>query len=129
MKNLIQRSAVLAVFLLAPLTWAAGRNPGSGPDDNGPLKVGQEIQSLRLIEQVKPTYPELAKLSRTEGAVMLQVSINKEGTVSKCEIVSGAPLLTRAAQDAVKRWKYKPTVINGSPVEVITQVRVVFNLK
>jgi TonB family protein len=119
----------LMLVLAAPLALsAAGRNPGLGPDDSGPLKVATEIQNLRLVEQVKPTYPELAKLSRTEGTVVLQILITKDGKVSKVEIVSGPPLLTRAAQDAVKNWKYKPTIVNGQEVEVSTQVKVQFNM-
>jgi protein TonB len=73
-------------------------------------------------------YPEQAPISRTEGSVQLQVSITREGAVSKVEVVSGPALLTRAAQDAVKQWKYKPTIVNGQAVEVITQVRVNFSI-
>ena len=60
--------------------------------------------------------------------MLLQVSISKEGTVSKVEVVSGPALLTRAAQEAVKHWKYKPTIVNGQAMEVITLVRVNFSL-
>lgn len=118
--------AVLTMAMAIPAS--AAKNPGFGADDNGPLKVAQEIQNLRIIDQVKPAYPELAKLSRTEGSVMLQVFISREGTVSKVEVVSGPPLLTRAAQDAVKQWKYKPTQVNGQAVEVVTQVQVKFSM-
>ncbi|SRR6266404_7707245 len=107
----------------------APKNPGLGPDDNGPLKVAEEIQKLRIVEQVKPTYPELAKISRTEGSVTLQLTINREGGVSKVEIVNGPALLTRAAQDAAKGWKYKPTIVNGQAMEVITQVHISFTMK
>src|SRR5947207_8677533 len=120
MKSMV-RSTMIAVAV-AVLTMAmaipasAAKNPGVGSDDSGPLKVAQEIQNLRIIDQVKPSYPELAKLSRTECAVMLQVFINRDGNVSKVDVISGPPLLTRAAQDAVKQWKYKPTQVNGQTV-------------
>ena len=119
----------LLLVLAAPLALAAARNPGLGSEDSGPLRVADDIQSLRIIEQIKPVYPELAKISRTEGAVVLQVLINKEGTVVKTEIVSGPALLTRAAQEAVKQWKYKPTIVSGQAVEVITRIKLQFNLR
>ena len=73
----------MLLALAAPLALsAAGRNPGFGGDDSGPLKVAQEIQSLRLVYQVKPVYPELAKLSHTEGAVTLKILINRDGSVA-----------------------------------------------
>jgi protein TonB len=123
----MKRMMAIAVLLMSSAAWGV-KTPGLGPDDNGPLKVAQDIQSLRAIQQVKPVYPELARISHTEGSVTLQVSITKEGTVAKVEVVSGPALLTRAAQDAVKQWKYKPTIVNGQTMEVITQVRVNFTL-
>ncbi len=119
----------LWLVLAAPLAVSAARNPGLGPDDSGPLKVAQEIQGLKITEQPKPAYPELARLSRTEGAVVLQVLIARDGKVSKIEIVSGPALLTRAAQEAVKQWKYRPTIVNGQEVEVSTQVKVQFSMR
>ena|SRR5258708_39278303 len=122
---------LLTILFLAAVTASAsaGKNPGLGADDSGPLKVAEDIQKLRIVDQVKPAYPELARISRTEGSVTLQININREGGVSKVEVVSGPALLTRAAQDAVKQWKYKPTVVNGQAVEVITQVRIAFTMK
>ena len=88
----------LILILAAPLTLsAAGRNPGLGPDDSGPLKVGSDIQSLRLVDQVKPAYPELAKISRTEGTVALNVLIGKDGKVTKVDIISGPAQIGRAS--------------------------------
>jgi len=129
MKTFHVRVLGLLLVLAAPLALsAAGRNPGLGGEDSGPLKVASDIQSLRIVDQIKPSYPELAKLSRTEGTVALNVLIGKDGKVSKVEILSGPPLLTRAAQEAVKQWKYKPTIVNGAPVEVITEVTVQFHM-
>jgi protein TonB len=120
----------LLFVLAAPLAFAAAaKNPGLGPDDSGPLKVAGDIQSLRIIEQVKPVYPELAKLSRTEGTVTLQILIGKDGKVAKVDIVSGPALLTRAASDAVKQWKYKPTIVGGQAVEVSTPVTLQFHMR
>ena len=125
-RNMMVAVAVLAAALAVPAS--AAKNPGFGADDSGPLKVAQEIQNLRIVEQVEPAYPELAKLSHTEGAVMLHAFIGRDGNVAKVDVISGPPLLTRAAQDAVKQWKYKPTQVNGQSVEVTTQVRVQFTM-
>ncbi len=123
------RNLGLTMLLAAPLAMAAaGINPGLGAESSGPLKVAGEVQMLRIVDQVKPVYPDLAKLSRTEGTVVLQVLINKDGGVTKVEITSGPALLTRAASDAVKQWKYKPTIVNGQAVEVITSVSVQFHM-
>jgi protein TonB len=122
-------ATIIATTASASAGSPAPKNPGLGPDDNGPLKVAEEIQKLRIVEQVKPIYPELAKISRTEGSVTLQLTINREGGVSKVEIVNGPALLTRAAQDAAKGWKYKPTIVNGQAMEVITQVHISFTMK
>jgi periplasmic protein TonB len=120
----------LLMVLATPLAFSAtGPNPGLGAENSGPIKVAADIQSLRLLDQVKPVYPELAKLSRTEGSVTLQVLIGKEGKVEKVEIVSGPALLTRAASEAVKQWKYKPTIVNGQPVAVITPVTLQFHMR
>ena len=81
-----------------------------------------------LIHQVKPTYPPLAKQARIQGAVVLQAVIGKDGTIQNLRVVSGHPMLTPAAIDAVKQWRYKPYFLNGEPVEVETQITVNFTL-
>jgi protein TonB len=125
--------SLLCGALLLPLTLSAATPAAPsavlGADDNGPLKVGQDVQQLKLVDQVKPVYPPLAKLSKAEGAVMLQVTVARDGSVAKADVISGHALLTRAAADAVKQWKYRPTVVNGQPVEVVTTVRIAFTLK
>jgi periplasmic protein TonB len=60
--------------------------------------------------------------------VVLEAVINKQGSVENLRVINGHPLLIQAALDAVKQWKYKPTLLNGEPVEVVTQVTVNFNL-
>lgn len=81
-----------------------------------------------MIRQVKPPYPPLAKQARIQGTVVLEAIINKQGSVENLRVLTGHPLLIQSALDAVKQWKYKPTLLNGEPVEVVTQVTVNFNL-
>ena len=81
-----------------------------------------------MIKKVTPTYPPLAKQARIQGTVRFNAVIGKDGTIQNLTVVSGHPLLVPAATDAVKQWVYKPTLLNGEPVEVITQIDVNFTL-
>jgi protein TonB len=92
------------------------------------IRVGGIVQQARLIDQPKPAYPPLAKQARISGTVKLNAVIAKDGTIMNLEVVSGHPLLVPAALDAVKRWRYQPTMLNGEPVEVVTQIDVNFTL-
>jgi protein TonB len=73
-------------------------------------------------------YPPLAKQARIQGVVKLNAVISKEGNIEQLTVVSGHPLLIPSALEAVKKWRYKPTLLNGEPVEVITQIDVNFTL-
>jgi periplasmic protein TonB len=102
--------------------------PPAAPKPPQRVRVGGNVQQANLIRQVKPPYPPLAKQARIQGVVVLEAIINKQGSVENLRVVNGHPLLIQAALDAVKQWKYKPTLLNGEPVEVVTQVTVNFNL-
>jgi protein TonB len=71
-------------------------------------------------------YPPLAKQARIQGVVLLEAVISKDGAIDNLRVISGHPLLTQAAIDAVKQWRYKPTLLNGEPVEVVTTITVNF---
>jgi protein TonB len=88
--------------------------------------VGGNVQQANLLEQVRPQYPPLARQARIQGVVVLEAVINKEGTVDNLKVITGHPLLINAALDAVKQWRYKPTMLNGEPVEVVTTITVNF---
>jgi protein TonB len=81
-----------------------------------------------VISKVQPSYPPDAKLGRIQGSVVMAVVIGKVGNVQQVSLVSGHPMLTPAAIDAVKQWKYRPYLLNGTPVEVDTQITVNFTL-
>jgi protein TonB len=70
----------------------------------------------------------LAKQARIQGVVRFTAIIGRDGTIQNLTLVSGHPLLVSAAQEAVKQWRYKPTLLNGEPVEVVTQIDVNFTL-
>lgn len=92
------------------------------------IRVGGQVQERNLIAMVDPLYPPLALQARIQGVVRFNVVIGKDGHVSNVQLVSGHPLLVAAAQDALRQWVYKPTLLNGSPVEVATQADVNFTL-
>jgi periplasmic protein TonB len=81
-----------------------------------------------LIKKVNPEYPEEARSQRIRGVVVLMAVISKEGKIVDLKPVSGDPLLTAAAVKAVKKWRYKPYLLQGRPVEVDTQIQVNFTL-
>ena len=86
------------------------------------------MQASKIINQARPEYPPLAKSARVSGVVTLQATISREGTIRNLQVVSGHPLLVPSALAAVQRWTYSPTLLNGEPVEVITQIEVHFTL-
>jgi protein TonB len=92
------------------------------------LKVSQGVMQANLIRQVKPVYPLLAKQARISGTVVLQAIINKDGLVENLTLKQGHPILAPAAIEAVKQWRYKPTLLNGEPVEVEVVISVNFTL-
>jgi protein TonB len=91
------------------------------------VRVGANVTGANLISQVPPVYPELAKQARIQGVVVLELEITKEGSVDNVRVLSGPPLLTQPALDAVKQWRYKPTLLNNEPVPVVTTVTVNFS--
>lgn len=92
------------------------------------IRVGGQVQQARLISQPKPVYPPLARQARIQGTVRLQAIIAKDGAIVELQVVSGHPLLVQAALEAVRQWRYQPTLLNGEPVEVVTTIDVVFTL-
>jgi TonB family protein len=89
---------------------------------------GGNVQAAQLVRRVDPPYPVLAKQARVSGKVILEALIAADGTIEKLHVLTGHPLLTKAAVDAVSLWMYKPTLLNGVPVEVMTTVEVNFIL-
>ena len=92
------------------------------------IRVGGQVQQANLIRQPKPIYPPLAKQARIQGVVRFNAIIGKDGTIQNLQLMSGHPLLVPAAEEAVKQWLYKPTLLNGEPVEVATVIDVNFTL-
>jgi len=92
------------------------------------VRVSQGVSQGLLIHKVLPQYPPLARQARIQGVVVLEALIGKDGGIQNLHVVSGHPMLTNAALDAVKQWRYKPYYLNGEPVEVETTINVNFSL-
>jgi TonB family protein len=111
------------------------KNPGSGEKNaNGNaappqrIRQGGNVTAASLMNRVQPEYPKEARKERISGTVRLHVIIQKDGTVGQMEVISGHPLLVQTAIDAVRQWRYRPTQLNGNPVEVDTVVDIIFQL-
>jgi Gram-negative bacterial TonB protein C-terminal/Caspase domain len=105
-------------FVTAPLLQSAPR-----------VKVGANVMTAKLISKVAPPYPALAKSARVQGTVRFSAIIGKDGHIADLTLISGHPLLAKdSTQDALKQWAYQPTLLNGEPVEVVTEIDVTFGL-
>jgi protein TonB len=113
------------VQIIAPNAAAAA---AEGPTPPNLIRVGGNVQSTKLVQQPRPVYPPEAKEQRIQGKVQLLAVIAKDGTVKSLEVISGDPALTQSALDAVRQWVYQPTLLNGQPVEVQTQIDVNYTL-
>jgi protein TonB len=98
------------------------------PATRAPLRVGGKVQAAKIVHQVTPVYPPLARQARISGIVRLEAVISRSGLIESLQVMSGHPLLTQAALDAVRQWVYQPTLLNTVPVEVLTQIDVNFKL-
>ena len=117
----ICRMVAVAVVLLAPVY---------GQDKSAqPIRVESKEMAPRLIEAVRPRYPEYARAARTQGRVELEVVVDEEGNVASVKAKSGHPDLRDPAVQAVRQWKYAPVMVDGKAVSVITEVEVTFSLQ
>src|ERR1700722_5436839 len=115
------------LLIAAPLP-APPPPPADVPKPPARIRIGGNVQAALLIHEVEPQYPALARHAHVGGVVQLQAIIGRDGTVQNLVLVSGQPLLVQAAMAADKRGVYKPTYLNGVPVEVVTEVSVHFYL-
>jgi len=118
-------AAAPAPFVPPPAAPARAPPAASTPTDSKP-KSGGQIQQAVLIYRKDAEYPKIAKQTGAKGTVTLNATIGKDGNVKSVKVVSGHPMLVGAASEAVKQWRYRPTLLNGQPVETETQVLVNF---
>jgi protein TonB len=94
--------------------------------EDAPTKVSSQAAASAVLTKVEPEYPPVAKQLRLEGKVDLEAIVDETGAVVKVETIDGNPVLARAATEALKRWKFKPFIIDGKPTKVTAPVSVSF---
>jgi protein TonB len=87
------------------------------------------LEPAMLLQRVEPFYPPLARQIHREGQVELHALIATDGTIQSLQVVSGDPLFLQSALDAVRQWRYRPTILNGQPVEIDTHITVIYTLQ
>lgn len=97
-------------------------------EPKGPIVISKGVAEGMVLQRIIPRYPPIAVATKTQGTVILQAVITKNGTIDKLQVVSGSPMLQQAALDAVSHWRYRPYLLNGQPVDVETTINVVFSL-
>lgn len=113
---------------------AAEGTPAAAPplpaaSDPKRFRVGGAVAQANLVTKIQPVYPPAAKAARVQGTVELETVISKDGEPLDIRVVaSPSDDLTQSALEAVRQWRYKPTLLNGSPVEIVTDVIVNYTL-
>jgi protein TonB len=92
------------------------------------VNITSGVAAGLLVQKTMPVYPAIAKSAHVAGTVVLHANISKWGTIENLRVVSGPVMLRQAAMNAVSTWRYKPYVFNQQPVEVETEVSVVFSI-
>ena len=104
--------------------------PPPAPKEDGPLRVGGDVKAPVVIKRVEPKYNELARHAKTQGVVVVEAVIDKDGNVDKVKVIKGLPMgLSESAEEAVRGWKFKPGTLNGEPVDVIFNLTVNFTMQ
>jgi len=120
-----QRIAPLPEMTPPPKPLAAAE-PAQPPA--APIRVSQGVLAAKLIRKIVPVYPPLARQARIQGTVRLVGPVDRDGTIQQLRVLSGHPLLVEAALAAVRQWVYRPTLLNGEPVQVLAPIDVTFTL-
>jgi protein TonB len=95
---------------------------------DGLKKLSKAEMATAVAARVEPIYPAMAKQLRIGGEVLLEALVSETGAVEKVNIVSGNPVLTKPASEALSKWKFNPTVVAGKPAKVLAPVSFTFNL-
>ena len=117
------------LFTFRNIPGAADRNvqPDAAKNGGTVIRVGGNIKPPVKVRDVQPTYPPAALAANVQGAVVLDAHIGVDGSVLDASVLRSIPLLDDAAVEAVRQWRYVPTLLNGAPVEVMVTVTVNFN--
>jgi len=98
-------------------------------DESAPVRAAGEVRMPRLVKRLEPAYPEIARLARVQGTVILEATTDMYGRVVGVKVLRSVPLLDEAAVGAVRQWLYEPMVVSGRPRGVVFTVTLRFELK
>ena len=115
----------VGIVILTPNAVVGEPSAGTPPKR---IRVGGNVQATKITNKVTPVYPHDAKLAHVQGVVSLLAVIGKDGSIQNLHLIIGPALLVDSAREAVKQWTYQPTLLNGQPVEVVTQIDVNYTL-
>jgi TonB family protein len=126
------QNVVLEVGQVSETIDVVGNSPSAKPTAVAPgrLKMGGQVQATKLVHMVRPEYPPQMKAQGVEGTVLMRAVIGREGQVLNLEVMNTDvhPDLVQSAKEAVSQWRYQPTLLNGEPVEIITEITVNYTL-
>ncbi len=131
-KNSLIRATAKALFFVIFISFyiSASVTASAGQATSGaaPVRVGGDVKPPIKIKDAKPVYPPMARQTRTQGTVILELTIGDDGKVKAVKVLKSLTLLDAAATDAVKQWEFKPTMLNGKAISVIMTTAVNFSL-
>jgi len=140
MKTLITLGCCVGVFAGTLVTLAAptgpaqeAEKPAAEAQENRshraprPLRIAEKVQAAKLVQRVEPQYPKEAKKKKIEGNVRIRILVDNDGSIIKTDVLSGHHVLAKAAAEAVRHWRYQPTLLNGQPVQVESEVELHFH--
>ena len=125
---------IVAALLVGGVCFVlAQEKDGAPPETTSPevpqrVRVSQGVTRGFIIRRVQPEYPKKARRKHVQGSVVLRAVIGTDGNIKDLNVVTGDKLLVPPAVKAVRQWKYKPYTLKGKPVEVETQITVIFSL-
>lgn len=122
------QSPLSALSSIGPAGPHVVAGPAGGRTGGSPLNVSTGVMAGRLLDPIRPEYPMIARISHSEGTVVVQAIISKSGKIESAQVVSGPAILQAAALQAVREARYRPFLLNGQPTEVVTTVSIVFRL-
>jgi protein TonB len=110
-------------------TYAAAPRPPDPPKPSGSVRVADLPVAPRKTADMRPIYPDIARLARIEGTVVMEAVLDPSGRVTQLHVIKSVPMLDQAALDAVGQWRYTPSVYGGRPVSVLMTITVRFTLQ
>jgi TonB family protein len=118
-ETVIAKNTLRIIIFLFTFVWSIGAQ-------DQPKRVSHADALAAALTKVTPEYPMMARQLKISGSVELEANVAEDGTVESVHIVSGNPVLTKPAADAVKKWKFKPFTSDGKPVKAVAQIALAF---